>query len=82
LVYSGIREKYSYQFIEHTAAIRFINSDILLKESDSKGIIIKAFGGNTLVEEAPLACKDMNDVVVWCITPGSPGGYAKCARWE
>ena len=56
-------KKYSYQFIENTAAIRFINLDILLKELGSKGIIVKASGCNTLVEEAPSAYKDVNDVV-------------------
>ena len=51
------------QFIEHAAAIRFVNSDILLKELGSKGIIVKASGRNTLVEEAPSAYKNVNDVV-------------------
>jgi tRNA-splicing ligase RtcB len=46
-----------------TAALRSINPDILLKELESKGIIVKASGRNTLVEEAPSAYKDVNDVV-------------------
>ena len=46
-----------------TAAIRSINPDMLLKELESKGIIVKASGRNTLVEEAPCAYKDVNDVV-------------------
>ncbi len=46
-----------------TAASREISSDILLKELKSKGIIVKASGRNTLVEEAPMAYKDVNEVV-------------------
>jgi len=46
-----------------TAAIRSVNPDMLLKELESKGIIVKASGRNTLVEEAPSAYKDVNDVV-------------------
>jgi tRNA-splicing ligase RtcB len=46
-----------------TAATRSIKPDILLKELESKGIIVKASGRNTLVEEAPSAYKDVNDVV-------------------
>jgi len=46
-----------------TAAARSINSDMLLKELESKGIIVKSSGRNTLVEEAPAAYKDVNDVV-------------------
>ena len=45
------------------AALRAINSDILLKELRSKGIIVKASGPNTLAEEAPMAYKDINNVV-------------------
>lgn len=46
-----------------TAALRSVSSDILLKELKSKGIIVKASGRNTLAEEAPLAYKDVNQVV-------------------
>lgn len=46
-----------------TAAIRSIRPDMLLKELESKGIIVKASGRNTLVEEAPAVYKDINDVV-------------------
>ena len=46
-----------------TAAIKSINADMLLKELESKGIIVKASGRNTLVEEAPAAYKDVNEVV-------------------
>jgi tRNA-splicing ligase RtcB len=46
-----------------TAASRSIKPDMLLKELSSKGIIVKASGRNTLVEEAPAAYKDVNDVV-------------------
>jgi len=46
-----------------TAASRFINSDMLLKELESKGIIVKASGRATVAEEAPQAYKDVNDVV-------------------
>jgi tRNA-splicing ligase RtcB len=34
-----------------------------LKELESKGIIVKASGRMTLVEEAPSAYKDVNEVV-------------------
>jgi len=46
-----------------TASAKSINSDMLLKELKSKGIIVKASGRNTLVEEAPTAYKDVNEVV-------------------
>lgn len=46
-----------------TAAAKSINADMLLKELGSKGIIVKASGRNTLVEEAPSAYKDVNEVV-------------------
>jgi len=46
-----------------TAALRSINANVLLKELESKGIIVKASGRDTLVEEAPQAYKDVNDVV-------------------
>jgi len=46
-----------------TAALRTINQDTLLKELESQGIIVKASGRGTIVEEAPQAYKDVNDVV-------------------
>jgi len=46
-----------------TSATKTINLNILLKELESKGIIVKASGRGTLVEEAPQAYKDINDVV-------------------
>ncbi|MBN2831048.1 MAG: RtcB family protein [Candidatus Omnitrophica bacterium] len=46
-----------------TAAARTINPDTLLKELESQGIIVKASGRGTIVEEAPQAYKDVNDVV-------------------
>jgi tRNA-splicing ligase RtcB len=46
-----------------TAATRTINADTLLKDLESKGIIVKASGRGTIVEEAPAAYKDVNDVV-------------------
>ena len=46
-----------------TAAARTINVDALLKELESKGIMVKASGRDTIVEEAPQAYKDVNEVV-------------------
>ncbi len=46
-----------------TAAIRSIDANALLKDLESKGIIVKASGRDTLVEEAPQVYKDVNDVV-------------------
>lgn len=46
-----------------TAATKSINIDALLKELESKGIIVKASGRGTIVEEAPQAYKDVNEVV-------------------
>lgn len=46
-----------------TAATRDINVNVLLKDLESKGIIVKASGKGTLVEEAPSAYKNVNDVV-------------------
>jgi tRNA-splicing ligase RtcB len=46
-----------------TAATKSINADTLLKDLQSKGIIVKASGRGTIVEEAPQAYKDVNDVV-------------------
>jgi len=44
-------------------AIRTINQNVLLKDLESKGIIVKASGRGTIVEEAPAAYKDVNEVV-------------------
>lgn len=46
-----------------TAATKSVNLDELLKQLESKGIIVKASGRGTIVEEAPEAYKDVNDVV-------------------
>ena len=46
-----------------TAATKSINLDVLLKELESKGITVKASGRGTIVEEAPQAYKDVNEVV-------------------
>lgn len=46
-----------------TAATKSINVNTLLKDLESKGIIVKASGRGTLVEEAPEAYKDVNEVV-------------------
>ncbi|MCK9603854.1 MAG: RtcB family protein [Candidatus Omnitrophica bacterium] len=46
-----------------TAATKSIKLDTLLKELESKGIIVKASGRGTIVEEAPQAYKDVNEVV-------------------
>ena len=46
-----------------TQAARSVNANALLKELESKGIIVKASGRGTIAEEAPQAYKDVNDVV-------------------
>jgi len=46
-----------------SAATRSINLNVLLKELESKGIIVRASGRGTIVEEAPQAYKDVNQVV-------------------
>ena len=46
-----------------TAAKRTIDTNVLLKDLASKGIIVKASGRGTLVEEAPQVYKDVNEVV-------------------
>ncbi|MDP2831298.1 MAG: RtcB family protein, partial [Candidatus Omnitrophota bacterium] len=46
-----------------TASAKSTSVDILLKELRSKGIIVKASGRKTVVEEAPSAYKDVNEVV-------------------
>ena len=46
-----------------TAATKSINLNALLKDLESKGIMVKASGRGTIVEEAPEAYKNVNDVV-------------------
>jgi len=46
-----------------TASTRSTNLNTLLKELESKGIMVKASGRDTIVEEAPQAYKDVNEVV-------------------
>ncbi|MCX5700511.1 MAG: RtcB family protein [Candidatus Omnitrophica bacterium] len=46
-----------------TAAAKTINENTLLRELESQGIIVKASGRGTIVEEAPQAYKNVNDVV-------------------
>lgn len=46
-----------------TASTKSTNLGQLLKDLESKGIIVKASGRGTIVEEAPSAYKDVNDVV-------------------
>jgi len=46
-----------------TASTRTTDLNTLLKELESKGIMVKASGRGTIVEEAPAAYKDVNDVV-------------------
>lgn len=45
------------------ASTRTTNLNALLKDLESKGIMVKASGRGTIVEEAPDAYKDVNDVV-------------------
>jgi len=49
--------------MSRTAAAKSINLDMLLKDLESKGIMVKASGRGTIVEEAPQAYKDVNEVV-------------------
>ncbi len=51
------------RLMSRTASAKSISADILLKELRSKGIIVKASGRKTVVEEAPAAYKDVNAVV-------------------
>jgi tRNA-splicing ligase RtcB len=51
------------RLMSRTAATRFIDTNVLLKDLESKGIIVKASGRATIAEEAPQAYKDVNDVV-------------------
>jgi tRNA-splicing ligase RtcB len=46
-----------------TASIQSINANLLLKELESKGIVVMAAGKKTIAEEAPQAYKDVNEVV-------------------
>jgi tRNA-splicing ligase RtcB len=46
-----------------TASTRTTNLNTLLKELEAKGIMVRASGRGTIVEEAPQAYKDVNDVV-------------------
>jgi tRNA-splicing ligase RtcB len=46
-----------------TEAARTINVNALLKELESRGILVKTSGRGTIVEEAPQAYKDVNEVV-------------------
>jgi tRNA-splicing ligase RtcB len=46
-----------------SAATKTVNLNVLLKNLESKGIIVKASGRSTIVEEAPEVYKDINDVV-------------------
>jgi len=46
-----------------TAALRGIDLNKLLKDLASKGITVLATGRGTIVEEAPEAYKNVNDVV-------------------
>ncbi|MDP3041521.1 MAG: RtcB family protein [Candidatus Omnitrophota bacterium] len=51
------------RLMSRTASAKSTSADILLKELRSKGIIVKASGRKTVVEEAPSAYKDVNAVV-------------------
>jgi len=62
-----------------SAALKAIRTDILLKELNSKGIIVKTSGRNTLAEEAPSAYKDVNDVVDVVHNAGI--GKGVCRMW-
>ncbi|MBU0709554.1 MAG: RtcB family protein, partial [Candidatus Omnitrophica bacterium] len=46
-----------------SAALKSIRLDDLLKKLEAKGIVVKASGRGTIVEEAPEVYKDVNDVV-------------------
>lgn len=51
------------RLMSRSAATRKIDYNTLLKQLESKGIIVKASGRGTIVEEAPEAYKDVNEVV-------------------
>ncbi|MCM8771233.1 MAG: RtcB family protein, partial [Candidatus Omnitrophica bacterium] len=44
-------------------ATRTLNYSTLMKELEAKGITVRASGHGTVIEEAPSAYKDVNDVV-------------------
>ena len=46
-----------------TAAAKAFNAEKLVRDLESQGIFVKASGRGTIVEEAPLAYKDVNEVV-------------------
>ncbi|MBU0710194.1 MAG: RtcB family protein [Candidatus Omnitrophica bacterium] len=46
-----------------SAALKSIRLDDLLKKLEAKGIVVKASGRGTIIEEAPEVYKDVNDVV-------------------
>ncbi len=46
-----------------SAALRSININQLMRELEERNIFVKASGRGTIVEEAPAAYKDVNDVV-------------------
>lgn len=46
-----------------SAATRSVNFNVLMKQLEAKGITVMASGRGTLVEEAPEAYKDVNEVV-------------------
>ncbi len=46
-----------------SAALRTIDANKLMKELEARHIFVKASGRGTIVEEAPAAYKDVNDVV-------------------
>jgi tRNA-splicing ligase RtcB (3'-phosphate/5'-hydroxy nucleic acid ligase) len=49
--------------MSRTAALKSIDLGKLIKELESKGIVVLAEGKSTIIEEAPQAYKDVNDVV-------------------
>jgi tRNA-splicing ligase RtcB len=51
------------RLMSRTGATKSINYHSLMKELESKGIVVLASGRGTIVEEAPQAYKDVNDVV-------------------
>jgi len=53
-----------------TASSKTTNLNVLLKELESKGIIVKASGRGTIVQEAPQAYKDVNQVVDVVVNTG------------
>ncbi|MFH1577917.1 MAG: RtcB family protein [Candidatus Omnitrophota bacterium] len=49
--------------MSRTAALKTIDANKLMKQLEAKQIFVKASGRGTIVEEAPEAYKDVNDVV-------------------